>query len=125
MKTSPLPPEYRLLALCQENGCELVDFIELCTATRHRPADQPYSALTRFLRDHLGRNWALVLFRAAEPEIRVTVIEEATDQSLRDLFVARRLGQKNIKKLAVEYCDWVATLFGLPVPLDQTEGLTD
>lgn len=123
---TPVPPEYRLMNLvCDQCGASPVEFLELCTATRHRPPTQRYSAMTQYLREQLGREWFMALFHFAKPELRVTVVEETGSQDLRELFARRRLGRNRIKKLAVEYCDRVAYLFGLPVPLDQPGEDTD
>lgn len=123
---TPTPPEYRLMNLvCDQCGASPVEFLELCTETRHRPGNIQDSALTQYLRRQLGREWFLELFRYAKPELRVTVVEETGSQDLRELFARRRLGRNRIKKLAGEYCDRVAYFFGLPVPLDQPSEDTD
>lgn len=123
---TPTPPEYRLeVIICERCGASLLDFLELCTRTRHKDSQQRESALTLFLREKLGSDWYMELFRAAEPEIRMTVIEDSGDSGLKELFKARRLGRRNIKKLAIQYCDWGAALFGLSIPLDQPGGDKD
>ena len=116
---SKMAPEYRLMQfMLSECGASLVDFMVLCTNTRHRKDKEGESELALFLKERLGRDWYMRLFFYSQPEIRVTVINGENNKEIKDLFEAKRLGRARIKKVAQEYCDWVACLFGLPVPLE-------
>ncbi len=120
-----IPPEYRAQGfICEACKLDLVEFLELCTKTRHRAVDAP-NALATALKKVYGQEWYLAMFSFTRRDIGYTIIEESGDEGLRKLFEAKRLGRDQIRKLATEYCDRVAALFGLPVPLDQSGEDTD